>query len=60
MDDLESIARVICHASDKDQIIVRCDGLFANAHRSKIRRIMILFLLPILFVTFLIFRRITL
>jgi hypothetical protein len=35
MDYLEFIARVTSHIPDKGQVTVRCDGLYANAHRGK-------------------------
>jgi len=38
MDDLEFIARVVSHIPDKGQVMVRHYGLYANAHRGKIRK----------------------
>jgi ribosomal protein S27E len=38
MDDLEFIARVTSHIPDKGQVTVRYYGLYANAHRGKIRK----------------------
>jgi ribosomal protein S27E len=38
MDYLEFIARVTSHISDKGQVTVRYYGLYANAHRGKIRK----------------------
>jgi hypothetical protein len=37
MDDLEFIARVTSHIPDKGQVTVRYYGLYANAHRGKIK-----------------------
>ena len=37
MDYLEFIARVTSHIPDKDQVTVRYLGLYANAHRGKVR-----------------------
>jgi ribosomal protein S27E len=37
MDDLEFIARVVSHIPDKGQVTVRYYGLYANAHRGKIK-----------------------
>jgi len=34
---LEFIARVTSHIPDKGQVMVRYDGLSANAHRGKVR-----------------------
>jgi len=38
MDYLEFIARVTSHIPDKDQVTVRYLGLYANAHRGKVRK----------------------
>jgi len=38
MDYLELIARVTSHIPDKGQVMVRYHGLYANAHRGKVRR----------------------
>ncbi len=38
MDYLEFIARVTSHFPDKGQVTVRYYGLYANAHRGKIRK----------------------
>ena len=38
MDYLEFIARVTSHIPDKGQVMVRYYGLYANAHRGKVRR----------------------
>ncbi len=38
MDYLELIARVTSHIPDKDQVIVRYYGVYANAHRGKVRK----------------------
>ena len=38
MDYLEFIARVTSHIPDKGQVMVRYYGLYANAHRGKIRK----------------------
>jgi hypothetical protein len=38
MDDLEFIARVTSHIPDKGQVTVRYYGLYANAHRGKVRK----------------------
>ena len=38
MDYLELIARVTCHIPDKGQVMVRYYGLYANAHRGKVRK----------------------
>jgi hypothetical protein len=38
MDYLELIARVISHIPDKGQVMVRYYGLYANAHRGKVRK----------------------
>jgi hypothetical protein len=37
MDYLEFIARVTSHIPDKGQVMVRDYGLYANAHRGKVR-----------------------
>jgi hypothetical protein len=37
MDYLEFIARVTSHIPDKGQVMVRYYGLYANAHRGKVR-----------------------
>jgi hypothetical protein len=37
MDYLEFIARVVSHIPDKGQVTVRYYGLYANAHRGKIK-----------------------
>jgi len=39
MDYLEFIARVTSHIPDKGQVTVRYYGLYANAHRVKIRKV---------------------
>jgi len=38
MDYLEFIARVTSHIPDKGQVMVRYYGLYANAHRGKIKK----------------------
>jgi len=38
MDYLELIARVTSHIPDKGQVMVRYYGLYANAHRGKVRK----------------------
>jgi hypothetical protein len=38
MDYLEFIARVTSHIPDKGQVMVRYYGLYANAHRGKVKR----------------------
>jgi len=38
MDYLEFIARVTSHIPDKGQVAVRYYGLYANAHRGKVRK----------------------
>ena len=38
MDSLEFIARVTSHIPDKGQVMVRYYGLYANAHRGKIKK----------------------
>ena len=38
MDYLEVIARVTSHIPDKGQVMVRYYGLYANAHRGKVRK----------------------
>jgi thiol-disulfide isomerase/thioredoxin len=38
MDYLEFIARVVSHIPDKGQVMVRYYGLYANAHRGKVRK----------------------
>jgi hypothetical protein len=38
MDYLEFIARVTSHIPDKDQVMIRYFGLYANAHRGKVRK----------------------
>jgi len=38
MDYLEFIARVTSHIPDKCQVMVRYYGLYANAHRGKVRK----------------------
>ena len=38
MDYLEFIARVTFHIPDKGQVTVRYYGLYANAHRGKVRK----------------------
>ena len=38
MDYLESIARVTSHIPDKGQVTVRYYGLYANAHRGKVKK----------------------
>jgi len=38
MDYLEFIARVTSHIPDKGQVTVRYSGLYANAHRGKVRK----------------------
>ncbi len=39
MDYLEFIARVTLHIPDKGQVMVRYYGLYANAHRGKVRKV---------------------
>jgi hypothetical protein len=39
MDYLEFIARVTSHIPDKGQVTVRYYGLYANAHRGKMRKV---------------------
>ena len=38
MDYLEFIARVTSHIPDKGQVMVRYSGLYANAHRGKVKK----------------------
>jgi hypothetical protein len=38
MDYLEFIARVVSHIPDKGQVTIRYFGLYANAHRGKVRK----------------------
>ena len=38
MDYLEFIARVVSHIPDKGKVTVRYYGLYANAHRGKVRK----------------------
>ena len=38
MDYLEFIARVVSHIPDKGQVMVRYYGLYANAHKGKVRK----------------------
>jgi hypothetical protein len=38
MDLLEFIARVTSHIPDKGQVTVRFYGLYANAHRGKVKK----------------------
>jgi len=38
MDYLEFVARVVSHIPDKGQVTVRYFGLYANAHRGKVRK----------------------
>jgi hypothetical protein len=38
MDDLEFIARVTSHIADKGQVTVRYYGLYAYAHRGKVKK----------------------
>jgi len=38
MDYLEFIARVTSHIPDKGQVMVRYHGLYANAHRGKVKK----------------------
>jgi len=38
MDCLKLIARVTSHIPDKGQVMVRYYGLYANAHRGKVRK----------------------
>jgi len=38
MDYLEFLARVTSHIPDKGQVMVRYYGLYANAHRGKVRK----------------------
>jgi Putative transposase len=38
MDYLEFIARATSHIPDKGQVMVRYYGLYANAHRGKVKR----------------------
>jgi len=46
MDYLESIARVTSHIPDKGQDMVCYYGMYASAHRGKIRKAVILSLRP--------------
>ena len=39
MDYLEFIARTTSHIPDKGQVMVRYYGLYANAHRGKVRKV---------------------
>jgi len=39
MDYLEFVARVVSHIPDKGQVTVRYFGLYANAHRGKVRKV---------------------
>ena len=39
MDYLEFVARVVSHIPDKGQVMVRYFGLYANAHRGKVRKV---------------------
>ena len=41
MDCLEFIARVTSHIPDKGQVMVRYYGLYANAHREKVKKALI-------------------
>jgi hypothetical protein len=41
MDYLEFIARVTSHIPDKGQVMVRYYGLYANAHRGKVRKVVV-------------------
>jgi len=38
MDYLEFIARTTSHIPDKSQVMIRYSGLYANAHRGKLRK----------------------
>jgi hypothetical protein len=38
MDCLEFIARVVSHIPDKGQVTIRYFGLYANAHRGKVKK----------------------
>ena len=38
MEYLEFVARVISHIPDKAQVTIRYFGLYANAHRGKVRK----------------------
>ena len=38
MDYLEFIARVVSHIPDKGQVTIRYFGLYANAHRGKVKK----------------------
>ncbi|MDD8030541.1 MAG: transposase [Acidobacteriota bacterium] len=38
MDYLEFIARATSHIPDKGQVMVRYHGLYANAHRGKVKK----------------------
>jgi hypothetical protein len=38
MDYLEFVARVVSHIPDKGQVTIRYYGLYANAHRGKVRK----------------------
>jgi hypothetical protein len=38
MDDLELIARGTSYIPDKGQVMIRYFGLYANAHRGKVRK----------------------
>jgi hypothetical protein len=38
MDYLEFLARVTSHIPDKGQVMVRYYGLYANAHRGKVKK----------------------
>lgn len=42
MDYVEFIARVTSHLPDKGRVTVRYYGLYANAHRGKVRKFQLL------------------
>ena len=48
MDYLEFIARVTSYIPDKGQVMVRYYGLYANAHRGKMRKKMLILCVPLL------------
>jgi len=41
MDYLEVIARVTSHIPDKGQVMIRYYGLYINAHRGKVKKVLI-------------------
>jgi len=49
MDYLEFIARVTSHIPDKGPVMVRYYGLYANAHRGKVRKTSIVEVDPMLY-----------